>query len=264
MSPALNRSRDYRGRTLRRAAPYFVVVFALLATPATAMARHRHAKLHPTHVMRLSNETTYTRYAEAMHQAKIHRRPLFHARVLHRLAFFTPDQEAVQTYVVLRQERIGRHIWVKLRIPMRPNGRKGWVLRRDLGQYWLTHLSVVVDRATTTLTVYRRGTKIFRTRVGVGRPTLPTPPGHFWITESFRSTDAAYGPWAFGTSDYATFQTAFADGSMVGIHGTDMPWLIPGYPSHGCIRLRDASILELKKYIGGGVNGGIGVPVRVQ
>ncbi len=32
---------------------------------------------------------------------------------------------------------------------------------------------------------------------------------------------------------------------MVGIHGTDQPQLVPGRPSHGCIRLRNADITRL-------------------
>ena len=32
---------------------------------------------------------------------------------------------------------------------------------------------------------------------------------------------------------------------MVGLHGTNEPGLIPGRPSHGCIRLRNRDILTL-------------------
>ena len=32
---------------------------------------------------------------------------------------------------------------------------------------------------------------------------------------------------------------------MVGLHGTNEPNLIPGRPSHGCIRLRNRDILRL-------------------
>jgi lipoprotein-anchoring transpeptidase ErfK/SrfK len=34
---------------------------------------------------------------------------------------------------------------------------------------------------------------------------------------------------------------------VVGLHGTNQPGLIPGRPSHGCIRLRNADILRLYK-----------------
>jgi lipoprotein-anchoring transpeptidase ErfK/SrfK len=34
-------------------------------------------------------------------------------------------------------------------------------------------------------------------------------------------------------------------GGVVGIHGTDQPELIPGRPSHGCIRVRNADMATL-------------------
>jgi lipoprotein-anchoring transpeptidase ErfK/SrfK len=36
-------------------------------------------------------------------------------------------------------------------------------------------------------------------------------------------------------------------GGVVGIHGTNAPGLIPGRPSHGCVRLRNPAILRLAK-----------------
>ena len=32
---------------------------------------------------------------------------------------------------------------------------------------------------------------------------------------------------------------------MVGLHGTNQPRLIPGRPSHGCVRLRNEDIARL-------------------
>src|SRR4029077_4736340 len=108
----------------------------------------------------------------------------------------------------------------------------------------ISHTLIVVSEKFFTLTVYRRGKLIFKTPVGIGHfsnPFWPTPTGHFWIAEQFPSSDPFYRPWAFGTTDYAT-NTDFPDGSIVGIHGTSEPWLIPGDPSHGCIRLKDVDI----------------------
>ena len=38
-------------------------------------------------------------------------------------------------------------------------------------------------------------------------------------------------------------------GDGYGIHGTDQPGLIPGHPSHGCIRLRNAAITRLYRLV---------------
>jgi hypothetical protein len=210
-----------------------------------------------THVRVLSNETTRTTFSEAQLAARIWKRPTTQSRTITRLRFFTPDAEAVQTYLILRQAQVGRYTWDEIRVPMRPNGRTGWVRRNTLGSYQRTNKEIVVSRAKRRMTVYRAGRKVFQAPIGVGKPSTPTPPGHFWITESFPSQDPFYGPWAFGTSDYA-HDTEFPDGSIVGIHGTDQPSLIPGDPSHGCIRMKDGDVLRLKKLIR------IGTPVWIR
>jgi lipoprotein-anchoring transpeptidase ErfK/SrfK len=46
-------------------------------------------------------------------------------------------------------------------------------------------------------------------------------------------------------------------GGVVGIHGTNEPQLIPGRPSHGCIRLRNADITRLWQMIQ------IGTPIEI-
>jgi L,D-transpeptidase catalytic domain len=56
------------------------------------------------------------------------------------------------------------------------------------------------------------------------------------------------GPCAFGTSDYSIL-TNWPRGGVVGIHGTSEPWLIPGRPSHGCIRMRNADITYLAHHL---------------
>ena len=87
---------------------------------------------------------------------------------------------------------------------------------------------------------------ILHNNVGIGAPGTPTPSGRFWIREKFRVRGApAYGPYAIGTSAYAPFLTDWPGGGVVGLHGTNAPGLIPGRPSHGCIRLPNAEIAKL-------------------
>ena len=66
------------------------------------------------------------------------------------------------------------------------------------------------------------------------------------MREKFRVTGApVYGPFALGTSAYAPHLTDWPGGGVVGLHGTNEPGLIPGRPSHGCIRLRNEKITRL-------------------
>lgn len=204
----------------------------------------------------LSNETTFTTWTVADRNVPIRAQPTPHSRPLARLRSLTSDG-FLQSYILLRERFTSSGTWVQLRIPMRPNGKVGWVPRAALDTFAVTHLAIVVDRATRTLTLYRNGHTVLRFPVGVGKPSTPTPAGHFWITESFASSNPFYGPWAFATSDYSTL-SEWPGGGIVGLHGTNEPGLIPGDPSHGCIRLLNADVMRLVSLVH------IGTPLLVR
>lgn len=151
------------------------------------------------------------------------------------------------------------HTWLHIRIPMRPNGRTGWVRASTLGPLYRVSTRLVVDRSEQRAILSRNGRKIWSAPVGVGKPNTPTPAGHFWIREKFEIRDSSgiYGPRAFGTSDYSVL-TDWPGGGVIGIHGTDEPSLIPGRPSHGCIRVKNADIKRLYRLMG------IGTPVLIK
>ena len=89
-------------------------------------------------------------------------------------------------------------------------------------------------------------TAIFQARVGVGKPSTPTPAGKFWIREKFHVAGGPlYGARAMGTAAYSSTLTDWPNGGIVGLHGTGEPGLIPGRPSHGCVRLRNRDIERL-------------------
>ena len=85
--------------------------------------------------------------------------------------------------------------WLKIRVPMRPNGRTGWVRESALGTLHTVHTQLVVNRHTLRVTLYVRGHKRFSARIGVGKASTPTPAGHFWIREKFHVAGTTiYGP----------------------------------------------------------------------
>jgi lipoprotein-anchoring transpeptidase ErfK/SrfK len=55
-----------------------------------------------------------------------------------------------------------------------------------------------------------------------------------------------YGPNIFFTTAYSSLPD-WPGGGIVGIHGTNQPGLVPGRPSHGCIRLRNSDIKRLAR-----------------
>ncbi len=232
-----------------------VAALGIVGGAAAAPAGAAPAGAAPTTAV-LSNETTSSTWSVPDYADPIRARPTTHSARIGTLQFQTPDG-FLQSYLLLQERQTPAGAWVQLRIPGRPNGRIGWVPRSALDVFNHTDMQVVVDRAAERLTVYRAGHMIFEAPVGVGKPGTPTPAGHFWITEAFPSNNAAYGPYAFGTSDYSTL-TDWIGGGIVGLHGTDQPWLVPGDPSHGCIRLHNSDILRLKNLIS------IGTPLLVK
>jgi lipoprotein-anchoring transpeptidase ErfK/SrfK len=195
----------------------------------------------------LSNERTLTTWAHPVEIAPIYAKPEAHARRITSTHLETEDGFPEVYLLLASRTDVQEQTWVKLRIPGRPNGRTGWVRREDLGGFHVTHWLVVVSLHRRQLTAYYKGHRRFQAPVGVGKPSSPTPPGHFWIRERFRLTNRSnpYWPYALGTSDYSTL-TDWPGGGVVGIHGDfGEPQLIPGDPSHGCIRMRDADIARL-------------------
>jgi hypothetical protein len=159
----------------------------------------------------------------------------------------TPEGTTNIVEVLGDAERAGRS-WVHVRLPMLPNNRSAWVPREDLGGYSFVHTHLVVDRVRFRATLLYDGRPVFRAAIGVGTPQSPTPGGEFYIREVLSGFgDPFYGPVAFGTSARSAVLTDWPGGGFIGIHGTNQPELIPGRISHGCIRMRNADILRLRR-----------------
>jgi hypothetical protein len=238
-----------------------VLAIAVLATgarwlPTDATSDARGGPMAPI-VARLSNLRTLSRWAYPQATAAVRQEPSSQARVLGHLRFLTADGQA-QVYLALRSYTVGPTTWILVPIPGRPNGVRGWVQAGALGELHVTRENLRVNRETLRATLYRSGRLIWRAPVGVGRPGLPTPAGHFYVTEKITALGGPfYGPYAIGTSAYAPSLTDWPGGGVVGIHGTDEPQLIPGRPSHGCIRLRDPDVTRLWQVIE------VGAPIEI-
>jgi lipoprotein-anchoring transpeptidase ErfK/SrfK len=197
----------------------------------------------------LSDETTFTRWAHPRTKSTVRAQPLDSARPLGHLHLFTEEGEP-EVYLLQQELTTAAGVsWVKLRIPARPNGTSGWVPLRALGPMHLTDLALRVNLRLLRATLYRDARPVWSAPVGVGAPRTPTPTGHFWVRELLHvASDTLYGPFAFGTSDYSVL-SEWPDGGVVGIHGTNQPELVPGRPSHGCIRMRNADIIYLAHHM---------------
>jgi lipoprotein-anchoring transpeptidase ErfK/SrfK len=117
------------------------------------------------------------------------------------------------------------------------------VARTALGTLNVVRTALEIDRGRLRMLLRRDGRVVWSARVGVGAVGTATPTGRFYVREKLHNLagDPLFGPWAFGTSAYSRL-TDWPGGGVVGIHGTNQPQLIPGRPSHGCVRLTNRDI----------------------
>src|SRR5579859_4391329 len=207
----------------------------------------------------LSNLHTSSEWAYPLSAAPARSAPSVHARIVGRLVFLTSDDQA-ELYLALASATLpSGQTWVRVELPGRPNGKTGWVPRAALGALHVVRSYLLVNRSTLRATLFHDGRPILRVPVGVGKASTPTPPGHFYVLEKLTSLgDPFYGPYALGTSAYAPTLSEWPGGGVVGIHGTDAPQLIPGRPSHGCVRLRNADITRLWHLVA------LGTPITIE
>ncbi len=252
---------DVARPTARGSVAALLVGLSLLLAPAGSAAEGSAARTRDSGggavVATLSNLKSLSRWAYPQVAAAVHQRPSARSRVIDHLRLLTNDGQA-EVYLALRSYTIGSVEWILVPIPERPNGIAGWVPASALGELHVTSDYLRVNREALRARLYRDGRQIWAAPVGVGQPGLPTPGGHFYVTEKLMTLGGPfYGPYALGTSAYTPTLTDWPGGGIVGIHGTDEPQLIPGRHSHGCIRLRNADIARLWPMIR------VGTPIEI-
>ena len=214
----------------------------------------------PTPTVTLSDRRTISRWAHARQPATVRAAPSTRARAVGRLRFLTEDDQA-EVYLALRKRRVGRAdaVWIEVALPQRPNGTTGWVRAGALARLHVVRGRLVVRRSQLRATLYDGSERaIWSAPVAIGAAATPTPAGRFYVREKLRAIGTPdYGPYAIGTSAYAPTLSDWPGGGVVGVHGTNEPQLIPGRPSHGCIRLRNDDVTRLWRLIA------IGTPVEV-
>jgi lipoprotein-anchoring transpeptidase ErfK/SrfK len=92
-----------------------------------------------------------------------------------------------------------------------------------------------INTKTQILTLYRNGFLVKQYPVAVGKPSTPSPIGHWILIRK--------GLW--GKQFGGHFMQLNVPGGIYGIHGTDIPASISHDVSHGCIRMYSNSAKEL-------------------
>jgi len=154
--------------------------------------------------------------------------------------------------------------WIQVLLPVRPNGTKGWVKREDVKvEGHVYRIEVYLDEFN--LKAYRGDEVFLDVPIGVASENRPTPGGLYYTTELLKSSDPAYGPYAFGLSGFSEVLTSFNGGQgQLGLHGTNQPDKIGTRVSSGCIRMRNEDIEALVAEVQNEkTNAAQGIPVQV-
>ena len=154
---------------------------------------------------------------------------------------FTTDQP----FTMAVTERRGN--WVKVQLPVRPNGTEGWVSLADVDISTTTH-RIEIHLGEHRLRAYDDTTIIADTPVVIGSSATPTPTGRFYVTDLVPQSNpsGAYGPIALATDGYSEVMDEFSTGvPVVALHGTNRPELVGQAVSNGCIRIPNEIVTML-------------------
>ena len=142
-----------------------------------------------------------------------------------------------QPFTMAVTERRGD--WVKVQVPVRPNGVEGWVPLSEVDISTTTH-RIEIHLGEHMLRAYDDTTLIAETPVVVGAAATPTPTGRFYVTDLVPQSNpaGAYGPIALATDGYSEAMDEFSTGvPVVALHGTNRPELVGQSVSNGCVRI---------------------------
>jgi len=178
------------------------------------------------------------------------------AKIVTVLHQFRPDFRQQEVLAIGAKVGSDGGLWYRLSLPMRPNGRTGWVSARELElRHMATRILINIDKRR--LQVLRGNKVLYQTTVAVGAPGMETPTGHYYVQVRFHPDDPFLGVFAFETSAYSKL-SEWPGGGVVGIHGTNLPQILPGHVSHGCIRMPNSQIRKLYRLMP------IGTPVAIR
>jgi lipoprotein-anchoring transpeptidase ErfK/SrfK len=162
------------------------------------------------------------------------------------------------TLAVVRER--GR--WLGVVTTLLPNGKIGWVDRRERPlRSSRTRTRLVLDLSARRLVLERDGRSLRRMTVAVGRPGSSTPIGRFAVTDklSGRAYSPYYGCCILALSAHQpNLPPGWTGGDRIAIHGTNDPSSIGRASSAGCPRASDADLRVLMRRVP------LGTPVLVR
>ena len=230
---------------------------AALAAPATATAAGDTPV--PAPPSRAEGAVTARIVAAAHARAE----PGEDGRPLWRAGTVTEWARRPQRLLVLGSAEHGGRTWLRVLLPVRPNGTAGWIPADNVilhrTRYWID-----VRLRARRVVVFRDGRRVRAVRAVVGAPRTPTPRGLAAVYEHNPQPDPRgfLGPWALSLTALSTVLEDYGGGpGRVAIHGRGGASLrdpLGTARSHGCVRVANRAVRWLARHIPPGT------PVRIR
>jgi hypothetical protein len=141
-------------------------------------------------------------------------------------------------------------IWLRIQLPIWPNGQAGWVAAADVKLARATD-RVVVDLSERKLVRIRDSRPVATLPVAVGSAATPTPPGRYfvWAKVATDRPSGPYGSFILGLSGFSEEIEPWKEWPgepRLAIHGTDDPTDAGHAVSKGCVRVLNGLLRVLR------------------
>ena len=138
--------------------------------------------------------------------------------------------------------------WGRVVLPLKPNGRTGWINLHGLRTVY-TRTWIRASLHARRIWLMRGSRPLASFSALIGAVTTPTPIGRFSVTDSLATGDPSgpFGWYAFGLSGHQPhLPQNWPGGDQLAIHGTDDPASIGTAASHGCLRAPPQALARLR------------------
>lgn len=168
-------------------------------------------------------------------------------RTITRLDTATSWSGHPQSLLILKSRTVDGKEWLKVLLPIRPTGSKGWI-RRDKVHIRFSELWIEIKKKNRRLIAYKHGKRIRRYRIVIGARGTPTPAGLSAVYERNRQPDPDdfLGPWALPLTSLSRTLKNYGGGpgriAMHGRGGESLSDPLGSAASHGCIRVPNRGI----------------------
>ena len=143
---------------------------------------------------------------------------------------------------------IGREgAWTQVLLPSRPNGSTGWLRTAQLEQRRTPYL-IRVHVGSRQLELFREGDLVGSWSVAVGAPETPTPLGRTFLLGSIVDENQSDSPLIRPLGSHSDTLDSYGGGpGTVTLHGWPDPSVFGTAVSHGCIRVPDDALEQLRQ-----------------